>query len=59
MYVPQQAEVMLSAVFFMIIKIKLGARRLDEKELFVKRVVERLAESPGVVRREDIFFDSR
>ena len=31
------------------------ARRRDEKEAFVKRVVERLAESPGV-RPEDIFL---
>ena len=33
---------------FMIIEIKSDARRRDEKEAFVKRVVERLAESPGV-----------
>jgi phenylpyruvate tautomerase PptA (4-oxalocrotonate tautomerase family) len=40
---------------FMIIEIKSDARRRDEKEAFAKRVVERLAESPGV-RPEDIFL---
>lgn len=40
---------------FLLITIKSDARRVGEKEALMKRLVEKLAESPGV-RPEDVFI---